>query len=119
MKDLGWSAALMGVGSIAYMGNALKSAIDATSKFKTKSVRPWAYYNHTDTECLHALFGGMANVPESFSKYTFDLRSVPEIFGLNHDKFDPKGPHHPLLDAIEQHGVYLNVKKAIVGSAKK
>jgi hypothetical protein len=103
----------MVVGNKAFIKAKLLEAVASSTKAKVKSVRPWAYYSTTDMQMLFEIFGGYMSMPDEWNHYAYDLRAVTDVLMLPHDKFNPEGPHHPLLDAIEQFKTYEAVKKKI------
>lgn len=91
-------------GSLSEIRNMLDATI-ASLGVKDPKVRVWAYYNAHDHVCLASLFGAMVDMPENWNFFDYDLRALSDVFGYEHDEFNPEPskPHHPLYDAHAQY----------------
>ena len=68
-------------------------------------LRIWGYYPAHDHVCLCSIFGAMVDMPEEWKFYDYDLRAMTDIYGYEHDDFNPEpaNPHHALHDAYSQY----------------
>jgi len=91
------------VGTPDEIKEALLKVVSAASPAGETTVRPWGYYTAHDHVCLANLFGGMRNMPDNWCYFSLDIRQMSDIFGQDHDDFNPNTPHHPLYDAVAQY----------------
>lgn len=83
---------------------ALQDVIDSFAIAKP-TLRIWGYYPAHDHVCLCSIFGAMVDMPEEWKFYDYDLRAMTDIYGYEHDDFNPEpaNPHHALHDAYSQY----------------
>jgi hypothetical protein len=92
------------VGTLKGIRNKLIETVDSFGIKKPK-IRTWGYYNAHDHVCLSQLFGVMVDMPDNWNFYDYDLRALTDVFGYDHDDFNPEPtkPHHALHDAYAQY----------------
>lgn len=101
LKDVVQAVGSIGEGDIK---EELQKVVDSFG-IKSPELRIWGYYPAHDHVCLCSIFGAMVDMPDSWSFYDFDLRSMTDIYGYEHDDFNPEPaqPHHALHDAYSQY----------------
>jgi hypothetical protein len=104
---------------VGKIGNIAKAILETVEDVRAKDLgddnvtRIWTYYGAHDMVCLDNLFGGMLSVPETFNYYSYDFRSLGDIFGYSHDELNPNTPHCAMSDAIAQYEMAQKLRKMI------
>lgn len=101
------------VGTTEQIKNKLVETIESTIDSKSYEIQPWGYYTAHDHVLLSNLFGNMSNMPDNWIYYSYDIRQMTDIFGLDHDDWNPNTPHHPLYDAIAQYKMAKRIQDHI------
>lgn len=98
------SSVVQVIGNKARIRNALLELIKSF-EIEDPVLRTWGYYAAHDHVCLSQLFGAMIDMPENWNFYDYDLRAMTDIYGYEHDDFNPApaNPHHALSDANAQY----------------
>ena len=101
LKDVAQAVGSIGAGDIK---KELQKVVDSFG-IKQPVLRIWGYYPAHDHVCLCSIFGAMVDMPDSWKFYDFDLCSMTDIYGYEHDEFNPEPaqPHHALHDAYSQY----------------
>lgn len=104
------------VGDAKKLSSELVHAIHSTigGKDNLVTVRLFCYYGAYDQYALNRLFGGMLEAPEKFNHMNYDIRSLGDAFGYEHDEFNDTTPHHALSDAVVQYGMMRRLRNKIV-----
>lgn len=87
-----------------------------TSGNADAEVQPIAYVATTDMSLLFSVLGGskgLNGMPDNWRYYAQDLRALQDIFGLDHEKFNPTCPHHAGLDSEIQFDLWKQMETAI------
>lgn len=97
------------VGSLSTIAEALAATAADLGATEAQKVYPIGYYVAHDHVGLCNIFGGMLSMPNTWSYYSYDLRTLIDFYGEDPAAFEPVTPHHALADARAQRETYLRL----------